>query len=248
MPPIERHDYLSPNLVGIRPDAAFPHMIARDPADHPWPWLRREIPHRWYCDRRAPGTGFVSRDEAAILHNTALRFPGQPALEIGCWLGWSACHLALGGVELDVIDPVLNRPDFRDSVESSLAAAGVKERVHLYPGQSPETVYMLASLGTRWPLIFIDGDHEGDAPRRDAEACATVAADDALILLHDLASPHVAAALDHLRDHGWNTLIYHTMQIMAAAWRGNITPLQHTPDPALHLPLPAHLAGYAVSA
>ncbi|WP_204249752.1 hypothetical protein [Gemmata sp. SH-PL17] len=48
-------------------------------------------------DRRAPHIGFVSRDEAAILYNTALRFRGRRALEIGCWLGWSTCHLALGG-------------------------------------------------------------------------------------------------------------------------------------------------------
>jgi hypothetical protein len=100
-------DYISPGLSTVRPDIHFPQMTIGNPQDCPWPYLRRNSPHHWYVDRRWPAIGFVSRDEAHILYNTALQAAGMPALEIGAFMGWSACHLALAGVDLDVIDPLL---------------------------------------------------------------------------------------------------------------------------------------------
>jgi len=73
----------------------------------------------------------------------------------------------------------------------------------------------------------VDGDHEGEAPVRDAEACAAHADEDALILFHDLAAPAVGAALDRLRELGWRTVVYHTTQVMAAAWRGSVHRCAH---------------------
>jgi len=245
--PLEPGDYVSPGLAVVTPDACFPHLVTGDRGRCSWPYLRREIPHRWVVDRRAPHVGFVSRDEAAILYNTALRFRGRRALEVGCWLGWSTCHLALAGTSLDVLDPALADPTVRGSVEASLTAAGVRGMVNLVAASSPEGMATLAG-GRKWALMFVDGDPEGTAPVRDAEACAAHAADDALILFHDLAAPAVGAALDRLRDHGWRTLVYHTMQIMGAAWRGRVAPVAHTPDPAVDWRLPAHLHGHPVSA
>jgi hypothetical protein len=72
-------------------------MIVVDKCLCPWRYLRREIPHKRYVDRRAPTVGFLNRDEATILYTAAVGSRGQPALEMGCWLGWSACHLPLGG-------------------------------------------------------------------------------------------------------------------------------------------------------
>ncbi|WOB45357.1 glycosyltransferase [Thermoleptolyngbya oregonensis NK1-22] len=241
-------DYVSPGLALVRPDHAFPNKIVGNCEDCGWPYLRREVPHNWYVDRRHPVVGFLSRDEAHILYNTALQFRGQRALEIGCWMGWSACHLALAGVELDVVDPLLERPEFFDSVSQSLTAAGVRDRVALYPGFSPGAVQALAAQEQRrWSLIFIDGNHEAPGPLEDAIACELLATEDALIIFHDLSSPDVAQGLDYLRDRGWNTLVYQTMQIMGVAWRGNVKPIHHTPDPAVSWTLPAHLKHYTVS-
>jgi len=106
------------------PDAHFPRMRVGDRFSHPWQYLRREVPHRWYADDRFPLMGFMNRDEALILHNFALQFAGRPGLEIGGWLGWSTCHLALAGVRLDVIDPAHADPDLRAIVEQSLAVIG----------------------------------------------------------------------------------------------------------------------------
>ncbi len=241
-------DYVSPGLAIVRPDAAFPHKVVADPATSTWTYLRREIPHNWYVDQRQPIIGFLSRDEAHILYNLALPLAGQPALEIGCWVGWSACHLALAGVNLDVVDPLLARPEILATVESSLTAAGVRDRVNLVPGSSPDAVHQLAQQAQRqWSLIFIDGDHEAGGPLADAIACAQYAAPDALIVFHDLASPDVSAGLDYFRQQGWQTLVYQTMQIMGIAWRGQVQPIEHHPDPGVNWTLPDHLQGYTVS-
>ncbi|MEG4285997.1 TylF/MycF/NovP-related O-methyltransferase [Microcoleus sp. A006_D1] len=245
-------DYVSPGLKIILPDAYFPNMIVGDTNTCPWPYLRREIPHNWYVDRRASSVGFLSRDEAHILYNTALQFAGKKALEIGCWLGWSACHLALAGVELDVVDPLLETENIRqsaiDSIQGALNASGVQTSVTLVPGYSPQRVEELANqFNRKWSLIFIDGEHEGEGPLNDAIACEKLAEKDAIILFHDLAAPAVAKGLDYLKQRGWQTVIYQTMQIMGAAWRGNVAPVKHQPDPNISWQLPAHLQGYAVS-
>src|SRR5918994_1116354 len=99
------HDYISPGLRVVRPDDCFPHMRVSDSLHHPWKSLRRDVPHRWYADERFPLMGFLNRDEAVLLHNLALQFAGKRALEIGSWLGWSSCHLAMAGGVPDVVGP-----------------------------------------------------------------------------------------------------------------------------------------------
>ncbi len=241
-------DYVSTGLIVVQPDQYFPNMIVGDPDSCLWPYLRRSIPHNWYVDLRQPTVGFLSRDEAHIVYNTALKFQNKQALEIGCWMGWSACHLALAGVSLDVIDPLLERPDFYESVTTSLRNAGVLDQVNLVAGYSPKQVEELANQFKRkWSLIFIDGDHEAPGPLKDAMTCEKYAEDDAIILFHDLASPDVAQGLDYLRDQGWNTMVYQTMQIMGVAWRGNVEPVMHQPDVRVNWQLPVHLQGYTIS-
>ncbi len=245
---LPRGDYVSPGFKIIQPDACFPNLKIADKNTSPWQYLRREIPHNWYVDQRQPTVGFLSRDEAHILYNTALQFSGNKALEIGCWMGWSACHLALAGVKLDVIDPLLSRPEFYQTVQQSLAAAGVIHRVNLIPGYSPQTVEELASkTQQKWSLIFIDGNHDAPGPLQDAMICEQFATEDAIILFHDLASPDVAQGLDYFQQQGWQVMIYQTMQIMGVAWRGNVIPVQHQPDFQVNWQFPQHLQGYGVS-
>jgi hypothetical protein len=241
-------DYVSPGLRCIKPDACFPFMAIRDRGEITWPYYRKWVAHNFRSDRRSPDVGFVSRDEAHVLYNSALLCQNVPALEIGCWMGWSACHLALAGLTLDVVDPLLSHPDIDRSVRTSLVSAGVLQHVHLIPEGSPAAVMRLHQAASRrWGFIFVDGNHDRPGPLNDAIAVNQVAADDALVLFHDLNSPEVAEGLDYLRDHDWNTMIYQTVQIMAVAWRGAIEPLQHTPDPAVEWSLPDHLTGYRVS-
>ncbi|MBV8544075.1 MAG: class I SAM-dependent methyltransferase [Acidobacteria bacterium] len=237
-------DYVSPALQVVRPDACFPHMRPGDSLHHPWKYLRRDVPHLWYADDRFPLMGFLNRDEATLLHNIALQFAGKRALEIGSWLGWSTAHLALAGVTVDVIDPAHHDASFRAIVEESLACCGVSDRVNLTRGRSPDAI---ATLGEKWSLFFIDGDHESPGPARDALACLPFANDDCAFVFHDLASPAVAAGLRVLAEKGFHVVVYQTAQIMAMAWRGDVTPVPHVPDPDVAWQVPAHLAGLPVS-
>jgi hypothetical protein len=241
-------DYIAPGLKCVLLDSLFPNMQLGDKSNHPWPFLRRVVPHNWYVDRRYPLMGFVSRDEAMLLYNAALQFHDRPALEIGCWMGWSTAHLAAGGVRLDVIDPGLRDANNLESVTRALQAGGSVDKVRLYPLASPAGVDHLAELSkTKWSLIFIDGDHEAPGPVRDAEACLCHTADDAMVIFHDMASPEVAAGLEVFHRAGWKTLVYQTMQIMGIAWRGSVIPMPHIPDPTVTWELPDHLSLFAVS-
>ncbi|MGQ9866103.1 MAG: class I SAM-dependent methyltransferase [Pseudanabaenaceae cyanobacterium] len=247
---LPKGDYIAPGLQTVFPDAAFPNKVIGDTQGCGWPYLRREIPHNWYVDRRHPYVGFLSRDEAHILYNNALLFRGKPALEVGCWMGWSAVHLVLAGVHLDIIDPLLEKAEARQSVESSLEAARSEfpefGSYVLHPGYSPQKVEELGQAGKTWSLIFIDGNHDRPAPLADAQACVKYAAADAMILFHDLASPEVTEGLDFLRCNGWNVMVYQTMQIMGVAWRGNVQPVRHVPDPTVNWTVPEHLRPYPI--
>jgi cephalosporin hydroxylase/tetratricopeptide (TPR) repeat protein len=241
-------DYVSPGFATVKPDQAFPHLISGTPETCPWGYAQPQVTHNWYGDERWQRVGFLSRDEAMILHNTALQFSGQQSLEVGCWLGWGTCHLALAGVEVDAIDPMLARPEVRQSINESLKLAGIAERVHLVAGSSPQAIQSLAVAKQRtWSLIVVDGNSMAPAPLQDAIACEQVAAADALILFNNLISPDVAQGLDYLRQRGWNTLIYQTMHLMGVAWRGQVEPVHHQPDPSIDWQLPSHLTYYSVS-
>jgi hypothetical protein len=248
-PSLSKYDYVAPGLQVIWPDGSFPYMIEGNPDDCAWPFLRRNSPHRWYVDRRCPAIGFVSRDEAAILHSSALLMAGARALEIGCWQGWSACHLAAARIRLDVVDPILADERFRSTIEQSLRSFGVASHIELHPDESPRAIDRIAAkAGDKWGLFFIDGDHEGDAVERDTLACLPHAAADCMLLYHDLLSPDVARVLPLLKHNGWDVMLYLTSQVMAIAWRGNVEPIQHTPDPAIAaMPIPRHLVGFPIS-
>jgi glycosyltransferase involved in cell wall biosynthesis len=248
-PPFVDKDYVSPGLKVVAPDRCFPRMRSGDRWSHPWKYLRREVPHIWYADERFPLMGFMNRDEATLLHNIALQFKGKAVLEIGSWLGWSTCHIALAGVDVDVIDPAHADPELRAIVEESLARCGVSGRVSLTAGRSPEDVHTLAAtLGRKWSLFVVDGDHEDPAPLRDTAACLPYADEQCAFVFHDLASPSVAAALRFLEGQGFNVLVYQTAQIMGLAWRGDdISPVPHVPDPDVAWQLPHHLVGLPVS-
>ena len=133
-----------------------------------------------------------------------------------------------------------------NSSERSAGPAGARRRI-LVPEPSPAAVVRLGEAGARWSFAFIDGDHDGEAPSKDALACAPYLETTAMVLFHDLVSPHVAAGLRALAAKGWNVMAYQTAQMMGVAWRGTITPVAHKPDPTQHWEVPAHLDGIPVS-
>ncbi len=211
------------SLLGLPLSDIPPDRLESEDATTPWP-LR---------DYVSPGLRIV-RPDAAF-----------PRMRPGDHLH---CHLALAGVSVDVIDPGHDDPELRAIVEESLARCGVANRVNLVGGRSPEAVAELArKLDRKWSLFFVDGDHEAPAPVRDTLACLPFATHDCAFVFHDLASPAVAAGLRLLAERGFHVVVYQTAQIMAMAWRGDVTPVAHIPDPDVAWQVPAHLAGLPIS-
>jgi len=146
-----------------------------------------------------------------------------------------------------VIEPqLIHDPRVLLAIMDSIGRAGIQKSVNLVPGFSPEKVEELATKQKkRWSFFFIDGNHNGDYPLRDAQVCCKYATPDAIVFFHDLAFPDVSRGFLYFRQlPDWNSRIYHTQQIVGVAWRGNIVPPDHVPDPAFNWEIPDHLKMY----
>jgi hypothetical protein len=240
-------DYVAANLEAPVLDHLFPNMIEADKGASTWPYFRKQIDHPFRVDRRNPTVGFINRDEASILFANARAFKGQSGVEIGAWRGWSTAYLVAAGIApLTVIEPLLADRDWRSEFEQVVRGAGGGSTTTLVPEESPGAVVRLGEAGARWSFAFIDGDHDGEAPMRDALSCAPYLETTAMVVFHDLVSPHVATGLRALAGKGWSVMAYQTAQMMGVAWRGAIAPVAHKPDPAQHWDVPAHLAGIPI--
>ena len=233
----ERYDYFSPTLARADLAPYFPTLVVRDPEPIAWPYLRKTAPHIWRTDARSvhlPDIGVLSVEEAELLYNNAGPLAGRHGLEIGCHYAWSTAHLLAAGLRLVVVDPGLGDESQRRGVEESLQAVPTTGAFTLCAGFSPSVLpAALALAGEPWAFVFIDGDHEGEAPLADAMAVAPACAPTACVMFHDLTSPFVAAGLRHFAERGWRTGLYNTMQIMGIAWRGGFTPAPHVADPQM---------------
>lgn len=243
-------DYISPGYAQIWLDPHFPNLVrvsdpnilgCQDLLKH------RRLHHYQYWDKRAPRSGMANRDEAHILYNTALRYPDKRALEIGCFIGWSACHLLAGGVTLDLVDPIFNEPAVRESVLASIRSAGFADRARLIAAGSPDAVAKVGRDENRkWHLFFIAANPQPPWPLVDAFISTRFAEPDCLMLFHPAWHHGMVEALDYLQSEGWNTAVYDTFSMIGAAWRGNMEPIPHTPDPNTGWPIPTRLQRHAL--
>lgn len=244
---IQRYDFCPPNMSPPDLSSLFPHAVPGDPWTVQWPYLRAEAPHIWRFDERHKGyvTGNASAEEAACLFTFASQFSGKRGLEVGTYYGWTAAHLVAAGLRLDCIDPALADPEVNRDVRAALDNVPCSGGYRLWPAPSPNCISAVCrSVDEPWSFAFIDGNHDGDAPRLDAEAVLPHMALNSMVVFHDMLSPHVEAGLAVFRGAGFTTALVNTMQILGVAWRGNVTPPCHVADINVPSICASHLSRY----
>ncbi|MEH2050416.1 hypothetical protein [Nostoc sp.] len=66
---LPKGDYVSSGFSTIQPDSYFPNITLGNKYDSFWLYLRRDITHNWYVDKRQQNVGFVSFKLATPLQN-----------------------------------------------------------------------------------------------------------------------------------------------------------------------------------
>lgn len=224
------YDYISPNLQ-LQIDAPFPGQIEGPPRWIVAPGqLEPFDPHKWFHADGSP-EGWLNMDEAHILYNTALKFPGGRALEIGSAAGFSAWHILAAGMRLHMCDTAFSEAKQARKCRDALMWFDGRFDMHATPGHiaAPE----LGRQYGPWSLVLIDGDHWAPYPAMDAVAAEVHCAPDAVILLHDTCYDGPRAALRCLEGLGWHSRVYQTSRRLAVCWRGSVEPVEHIPDPAI---------------
>jgi predicted O-methyltransferase YrrM len=231
---IERYDYTPPGVTSPRLLELFPEATPQNPWSVSWPYLRPHVPHLWRSDQRNDTpytTGNASVEEAACLYELARQFSGKRGIEIGTHYGWTAAHLLAAGLRLDCVDPELSREVRVNQVSEALDQVETTGSYRLWGGFSPAILEEVRnSQPDPWSFAFIDGSHDGTAPADDARGVLPFLANDAVVVFHDLTSPHVAAGLSVFKKAGFSTRLLNTMQILGVAWRGNVTIFDHVAD------------------
>ena len=247
---IQRYDrvpkgYGDPKLLKL-----FPLASITDPRRMTWKYMRPEVPHVFRIDQRGSrGIGNASYEEACCLFTFASQFKGKRGLEIGTHLGWTGAHLLAAGLRMDFIDPAIGNSERALMLKEAFNAVPLAEPYSMYAQPSPQSIEptFLKGDSESWSFVFIDGDHDGDAPMKDAKAVLPFMAEDACVVFHDLTSPHVAAGLEVFQKAGWVIQVIQTMQIMGVASRGNVAIPAFQRDNNIPLANPEHLKKFLYS-
>ena len=142
--------------------------------------------------------GWLSLDEARLLHSSAGQVTDGCIVEVGSYRGRSTIALAIGapeGVPVYAVEPheeflgprgAFFGPEDRKAWMENMLRSGVWERVRLV-NLSSEVV----TPGWDKPvgLIWIDGDHHYEAVRRDIEVWTPHLLPDAQVLFDDSVKP-----------------------------------------------------------
>lgn len=256
---IDRYDYIPPGMTSPDILNLFSHAEIQDPWSVGWEYLRCEVPHIWRSDTRDTTgyrTGNASVEEATCLFELGRQFAGKRGLEVGSHFGWTGSHLLATGMEMDFIDPEFGDPARKAAVLEVFDAVAEGRTYRTWAGYSPDILGEVRRKGKgrlaglkedKWSFAFIDGNHDGDAPKNDAKGVIPHLAADAVVVFHDLTSPHVEQGLNTMRNAGFKTCLFNTMQILGVAWRGNVEIPVHIPDENVLPVFQAHLNKYSIS-
>jgi hypothetical protein len=175
-----------------------------------------------------------THDEAAILYNV---FAGdhmnrREVIDIGARLGWTSktINLATNG-RVHCVDPHFR---LRKRVRRFVDNTGFPED-WLLGLTAAQYFQQCESEREQFSGFVIDGNHDYPEPLNDAKGAEAIAANDCIIMFHDLWGGPIQDAVRYLSEQGWSVQIYYTPNGVACCWRGfyGWRPPQHTPDPAI---------------
>lgn len=145
----------------------------------------------------APGDGPEISTSLTLAETDELRRLAKDAdvLEVGSAYGYSAVAMALAGAKVLAVDPHqwLNS---QGPMLANLLAYGVASRVDIWAEDSRTA---LPSIGARFDLIWIDGDHEAHAVAQDVANALRLLKPTGTLACHDYdeaTCPGVREALD----------------------------------------------------
>lgn len=230
------NDYISPNLEVIFPDPCLPHLATSNLTSNRSYISQAEPINSYYSNR-----SLLGRAEMQIVYNIALQYKGKRGLVIGCQMGWISCHIAISGMELDILDPqLLDRELLQavmDSINSAKAVFGTIGTVTCVPCAGSEVSALANDLQRQWSSICIDANSLFASANRDdsildvAIACEPYTAADATIIFANCLEVDRDHIFAYFKTKGWQTKIYETFPPLVIVWRGGIEPVEFFPDP-----------------
>lgn len=123
-----------------------------------------------------------------FLGELAARLRARYVVELGCYVGWTSAHLALGlrssGGQLWCVDA---EPRFLGAAERNLSRLGLADRVTFLRGLSLDAA-LLAQLPLEIDLVFIDTSHEYQPTLDEIATYSRRLARGGCIVLHDTVS------------------------------------------------------------
>lgn len=176
--------------------------------------------------------GYMSHDEAAILHNIAKLNPGR-WLEIGSHTGWSGAHVAIADLFIDMLDPAYQDLRFLQRTVQNLHAVGVAGFCRLIPLTSDRYWHSPDHGKRKYTGVIIDGNHDAPYPERDAISALPWLEENAVVFFHDFCGRPIRDGVRFLINQGFKFRVYNTPQMLGVCYRGNITLPVHVPDPAV---------------
>jgi len=173
-----------------------------------------------------PECGFLSDDEAAILHNIVQAVGGR-WLDIGARFGWSTAHIALASLSVHAVDHALRLAAFAHRFETNM------ERFwqHLDEYHGHKALKFFAYEQGKFAGVMIDGDHDRPQPLNDACCSLAHLEPRGAIVFHDFWGRPIQEGVEYLIQQGLKCRVYNTPAGMAVCWRGEFTPPDHVPDP-----------------
>jgi predicted O-methyltransferase YrrM len=130
-------------------------------------------------------------------------------LEVGSAYGYSAVRMAASAWRVLAVDPHLEL-DSLQSMRANLVRYDRRRVVSILLAGSERALPMLAGVGARFDLVFIDGEHSEQAVCHDLTWAAKLLAPDGVVACHDYGEdtcPAVCRVLDREYPQGPDFLI-----------------------------------------